>query len=56
VVRSVVTHEIGHLTGNGPHTSDPTDIMYLSTINFIRDGHFSGTAAGFVQIHNKGLQ
>jgi hypothetical protein len=56
VGRSVVTHETGHLTGINGHTADSTDIMYLSTINFIRDGHFSSTAAGLVQIHNKGLQ
>ena len=56
VVRSVVTHEGGHLVGIAAHTSDSTDVMYLSTINFTRDGHFSDTAAGLVQIHNKGLQ
>jgi predicted Zn-dependent protease len=51
-----VTHELGHLAGIAAHTSDPTDIMYLSTINFTREDHFSDTAAGLVQIHNKGLQ
>jgi uncharacterized repeat protein (TIGR01451 family) len=56
VIRSVVTHEMGHLAAIAAHTTDPTDIMYQSTINFIRDGHFSDTAAGLVQIHNKGLQ
>jgi len=56
VVRSVVTHELGHGTGINTHTVDSTDIMYLSTINYTRDGHFSGTAAGLVQVHNKGLQ
>jgi len=56
VVRSVVTHELGHGTGVNTHTVDSTDIMYLSTINYTRDGHFSATAAGLVQIHNKGLQ
>ena len=56
VVRSIVTHEMGHLAGITAHTSDPTDIMYLSTINYTRDDHFSSQAAGLVQIHNKGLQ
>jgi len=56
VVRSVVTHELGHGTGINTHTADSTDIMYLSTINYTRDGHLSATAAGLVQIHNKGLQ
>jgi len=56
VARSVVTHEMGHLAGIAVHTGDPTDVMYQSTINFTRDGHFSDTAAGLVQIHNKGLQ
>jgi len=54
--RSIVTHELGHLTGIASHTSDSTDIMYLSTINFTRDGHFSSSAGSLVQIHNKGLQ
>jgi hypothetical protein len=56
VVRSVTTHELGHGTGVNTHTSDATDIMYLSTINYSRDGHFSPAAAGLIQIHNKGLQ
>ena len=56
VVRSIVTHELGHLTGVNTHTSDATDIMYMSTINFTREDHFSDLAAGLVQIHNKGLQ
>ena len=56
VVRSIVTHEMGHLAGITAHTSDPTDIMYLSTINYTRADHFSSQAAGLVQIHNKGLQ
>ena len=56
VVRSVITHELGHGTGVNTHTGDSTDIMYLSTINFTRDGHFSSAAAGLIQIHNKGQQ
>jgi predicted Zn-dependent protease len=56
VVRSVVTHELGHGTGVSTHTSDATDIMYMSTINFTRDGHFSDAAAELIQIHNKGAQ
>ncbi len=56
VVRSILTHELGHAAGVATHTSDATDVMYLSTINFTRENHFSSTAAGLVQIHNKGLQ
>jgi len=56
VGRSVITHEVGHAVGISTHTSDSTDIMYMSTINFTRDGHFSDTAAALVQIHNKGIQ
>jgi uncharacterized repeat protein (TIGR01451 family) len=56
VVRSVLTHELGHATGVATHTTDSTDLMYVSTINFTRDGHFSSAAAGLVQIHNKGAQ
>jgi hypothetical protein len=56
VVRSVVTHELGHGVGVSTHTGDSTDIMYLSTINYTRADHFSSLAAGLVQIHNKGLQ
>jgi hypothetical protein len=54
VVRSLITHELGHAAGVNTHTTDATDIMYQSTINWIRDGHFSSTAAGLLQIHNKG--
>jgi hypothetical protein len=56
VVRSISTHELGHAVGISTHTSDRTDVMYLSTINFTREDSFSSLAAGLVQIHNKGLQ
>jgi uncharacterized repeat protein (TIGR01451 family) len=55
VVRSIVTHELGHAVGLS-HTADVTDIMYQATINFTRDGHFSDAAVGLIQIHNKGQQ
>ncbi len=56
VVRSLITHELGHNVGINTHTTDPTDIMYQTTTNWIREGHFSPTAAGLIQIHNGGLQ
>lgn len=56
VARHVVTHELGHAVGVNTHTTDSTDLMYQYSINWIRDGHFSPSAAGLLQIHNKGLQ
>jgi hypothetical protein len=56
VVRSLITHELGHAAGVNTHTTDATDVMYQSTINWIREGHFSPTAVGLLQIHNKGIQ
>jgi len=56
VVRSIATHELGHASGINVHTTDSTDLMYQYSINWTRDGHFSPTATGLVQIHNKGLQ
>jgi hypothetical protein len=56
VVRSIATHELGHAAGVNVHTTDSTDLMYQYSINWVRDGHFSPTAAGLIQIHNKGLQ
>jgi len=56
VTRSITTHELGHATGINIHTTDPTDLMYQYSTDWIRDGHFSPTAAGLVQVHNKGLQ
>jgi protocatechuate 3,4-dioxygenase beta subunit len=56
VVGSVATHELGHATGVNTHTTDSTDLMYQYTINWTRANHFSSTAAGLVQIHNKGKQ
>lgn len=56
VVRSLITHELGHAVGVNIHTTDPLDLMYQYTINWLRDGFFSPTAADLIQIHNKGLQ
>jgi hypothetical protein len=56
VIRSLISHELGHNVGINTHTTDATDVMYQSTINWIREGHFSPTAAGLLQIHNKGIQ
>ena len=56
VVRSVITHELGHATGINIHTSDPADLMYMFSINWRRDGHFSPQAGSLIQIHNKGQQ
>ena len=56
VGRGVTTHELAHGIGVNIHTTDATDIMYQYTINWIRDGNFSSSAATLVQIHNKGLQ
>jgi Big-like domain-containing protein/beta-propeller repeat-containing protein len=62
VARSLITHELGHNIGINTHTTDSTDIMYQATNNWIRDGsqqfgatgQFSATAAGLIQIHNRG--
>jgi hypothetical protein len=56
VVRSVITHELGHAVGINYHTPDTTDLMYQFSINWTRDGHFSSDAARLIQIHNGGLQ
>jgi protocatechuate 3,4-dioxygenase beta subunit len=56
VVRSIITHELGHASGINTHTADSTDLMYQYSINWTRDGHFSPTAASLIQVHNKGLQ
>ncbi len=56
VVRSLATHELGHAVGVNTHTSDPSDIMYMYSNNWTRDGHFSTTATGLLQIHNAGQQ
>jgi hypothetical protein len=56
VVRSIVTHELGHAVGVNTHTTDSTDIMYQYSINWTRDGNFSSGAAVLIQIHNKGQQ
>ncbi|MBI3636010.1 MAG: IPT/TIG domain-containing protein, partial [Candidatus Rokubacteria bacterium] len=56
VVRSVLTHELGHGVGVNTHTTDSTDLMYQYSNNWIRDGHFSATAGALIQIHNKGQQ
>jgi hypothetical protein len=56
VVRSIVTHELGHAAGINIHTTDSNDLMYQYTINWTRDNYFSPSAAALLQIHNKGLQ
>ena len=56
VVRSIITHELGHATGVSTHTDDATDVMYRSTINYTREDHFGSLATGLIQIHNKGSQ
>jgi hypothetical protein len=56
VIRSVTTHELGHAVGINVHTSDAADLMYMYSINWIRDGHFSPQGVGLIQIHNKGQQ
>jgi hypothetical protein len=56
VMRHLITHEVGHGVGVTTHTGDASDLMYQSSNNWRRDGHFSDTAAGQLQIHNGGLQ
>jgi hypothetical protein len=52
-VRALITHESAHAVGATDHTSDPLDIMFEQTIDWIRDGHFSAAAADRIQIQNK---
>jgi predicted Zn-dependent protease len=57
VVRSVITHELGHAVGVSIHTStDAGDIMLDYSTNWTRDDHFSADAAPMISIHNKGLR
>jgi len=56
VIRSLVTHELGHSVGITPHSGDFTDAMFMYTINWTRYDHFSPESAAKVNIHNKGLQ
>jgi predicted Zn-dependent protease len=52
--QSIVTHELAHALGVNLHTTDATCVMYQYSINWIRDGHFSPTAANLIQVVNKG--
>jgi hypothetical protein len=56
VARHLITHEMGHMSGSNIHTSDSTDLMYMYSINWTRDNHFSPQVGALIQIHNKGQQ
>jgi hypothetical protein len=52
VFKHVLTHEIGHAVGI-THLNDPTGVMFNTTNNWLRDGHFSDVADESIQIHNQ---
>jgi len=52
VLKHVITHEIGHNVGIDLHTADSTCVMYNSSINWLRDNHFSTAAKDLIRIHN----
>jgi hypothetical protein len=52
VLKHVITHEIGHNVGINIENDDPSCIMLNSTINWLRDNHFSDPAKQLIRIHN----
>ena len=49
-----VIHEMGHATGcDENHTTDATCVMYVSSPDWHRAGHFSSFARSQIIIHNK---
>jgi len=49
-----VIHEMGHAVGcDEQHTTDATCVMYVSSPEWDRAGHFSAYARGQFYIHNK---
>jgi hypothetical protein len=52
VIRHLITHEIGHGVGIGPHCNDATCVMYQWTMGWHRDGHFCNVCRGRILIHN----
>ena len=52
VLTLIITHEMGHGAGKIGHCGDSTCLMYQSTINWKRDGHFCNTCRGVLRIHN----
>ena len=50
VLKHTITHELGHMAG-ASHTGDDTDVMYVNTNNWRRDGNF-GSSISQLKIHN----
>jgi hypothetical protein len=55
VQRHTLIHEMGHAVGikNPEHTSDPTCVMYSTSNNWDRAGHFCPAAQSQILIHNR---
>jgi len=52
VTRHLITHEMGHGVGIGPHCNDASCLMYQWSMGWHRDGHFCDTCRSRILIHN----
>jgi len=53
VTLHVLTHEMGHGVGIGPHCNDVTCLMYSETPNWDRQDHLCPRCQGLLRIHNR---
>ena len=53
VTLHVLTHEMGHGVGIGPHCNDATCLMYSETPNWDRQDHLCPRCQGLLRIHNR---
>jgi hypothetical protein len=52
VLQHTITHEMGHAGGISGHCSEPTCLMYSSSNNWKREGHFCDACRAALKIHN----